>query len=37
MLLHENYDQESARHFVAGELAAVLRGWGVRRPLTPED
>jgi hypothetical protein len=36
-LLQEAYDQESARFFVAGELAAVLRGWGVRRPLTPED
>ena len=36
-LLQENYDQESARFFVADELAAVLRGWGVRRPLTPED
>jgi hypothetical protein len=36
-LLEENYDRESARFFVAGELAAVLRGWGVRRPLAPED
>ena len=37
LLLRENYDQESARFFVASELAAVLRGWGVRRPLTPQD
>ena len=36
-LLQEHYDQESARFFVASELAAVLRGWGVRRPLTPQD
>jgi hypothetical protein len=36
-LLQEAYDQESARFFVAAELAAVLQEWGVRRPLTPED
>jgi hypothetical protein len=36
-LLTENYDQESARFFVAPEISAVLSGWGVRRPLTPED
>jgi hypothetical protein len=36
-LLLEHYDRESARFFVAAELAAVLREWGVRRPLTPED
>jgi hypothetical protein len=36
-LLREAYDQESARFFVAAELAAVLRRWGVRRPLTPKD
>jgi hypothetical protein len=36
-LLAQSYDQESARFFVAGELAAVLRGWGVRRPLSPQD
>jgi hypothetical protein len=36
-LLQEAYDQESARFFVAAELAAVLREWGVRRPLTPEE
>ncbi len=36
-LLQEDYDAESARFFVADELAAVLREWSVRRPLTPED
>jgi hypothetical protein len=36
-LLQESYDRESARFFVADELAAVLKEWGVRRPLTPED
>ena len=36
-LLREQYDPESARFFVAEELAAVLREWGVRRPLTRED
>ena len=36
-LLQEAYDPESARFFVATDLAAILREWGVRRPLTPED
>jgi hypothetical protein len=36
-LLRDAYDRESARFFVADELAAVLREWGVRRPLTPQD
>jgi hypothetical protein len=36
-LLLESYDRDSARFFVADELAAVLREWGVRRPLTPGD
>ncbi len=36
-LLEECYDREGARFFVAAELAAVLKEWGVRRPLTPED
>jgi hypothetical protein len=36
-LLIENYDQESARFFVAPEIAAVLSSWGVRRRLAPED
>lgn len=36
-LLDQGYDQESARHFVCDELAAVLLAWGVRRPLNPDD
>jgi hypothetical protein len=36
-LLEEGYDQESARHFVAADIQAVLSEWGVRRPLTPQD
>ena len=32
-LLAQGYDRESARHFVADEMAAVLDGWGVRRKL----
>ncbi|HEY2186483.1 MAG TPA: DUF2293 domain-containing protein, partial [Xanthobacteraceae bacterium] len=36
-LLREAYDRESARFFVMDDLAAVLREWGVRRPLTSED
>lgn len=36
-LLAENYDQESARFFVAPEITAILNGWGVRRRLAPED
>jgi hypothetical protein len=36
-LLREGYDQESARHFVAGEITAILNGWGVRRRLSAED
>lgn len=36
-LLAQGYDRESARHFVADEMAAVLNGWGVRRPLGGDD
>ncbi len=36
-LLEEGYDQESARHFVAADIQAVLNEWGVLRPLTPKD
>jgi hypothetical protein len=36
-LLEEGYDQESARHFVADDIQAVLSEWGVMRPLTPQD
>jgi hypothetical protein len=36
-LLEEGYGQESARHFVASDIQAVLTGWGVKRPLTGSD
>jgi hypothetical protein len=36
-LLEEGYGQESARHFVATDMQAILDEWGVRRPLTPAD
>jgi hypothetical protein len=36
-LLEEGYDHESARHFVAPDIQAVLADWGVRKPLTPQD
>ncbi|HEY7298520.1 MAG TPA: DUF2293 domain-containing protein [Xanthobacteraceae bacterium] len=36
-LLAEDYDEASARFFVAAEMQATLAGWGVRRPLAPED
>jgi hypothetical protein len=36
-LLREGYDQESARHFVADKITAILNGWGVRRRLSAED
>jgi hypothetical protein len=36
-LLDEGYDRDSARHFVAAEIAAILGSWGVRRRLTAED
>jgi hypothetical protein len=32
-LLEEGYEQESARHFVAVDMQAILTEWGVRRPL----
>jgi hypothetical protein len=32
-LLAQGYDRESARHFVADEMGAVLKRWGVRRKL----
>jgi hypothetical protein len=35
-LLDEGYDRDSARHFVAAEIGAILDSWGVRRGLTPE-
>jgi hypothetical protein len=36
-LLREGYDQDSARFFVADHMAEVLRDWGVRRPLSPDE
>ena len=36
-LLMQDYDQDSARHFVADEIAAVLTDWGVRRRLSADD
>jgi len=36
-LLREGYDRDSARHFVAEEIDAVLREWGVARRMGPED
>jgi hypothetical protein len=36
-LLEEGYEQEAARHFVAGDMQAVLTEWGVKRPLHVGD
>jgi hypothetical protein len=36
-LLTQGYDRESARHFVADDIAATLQGWGVRRKLAADD
>lgn len=36
-LRDQDYDEDSARFFVAEEIEAVLKGWGVRRRLTPGD
>lgn len=36
-LLSQGYDQESARFFVASKIEAILKSWGVRRPLSAED
>ncbi|HLN09721.1 MAG TPA: DUF2293 domain-containing protein [Xanthobacteraceae bacterium] len=35
-LLASGYDVDSARHFVADDIAAVLARWGVRRRLADE-
>lgn len=35
--LDQGYDRDSARFFVAGEISEILKGWGVKRPLTEED
>jgi hypothetical protein len=36
-LLEQDYDQDSARHFVADEIAAILNDWGARRRLSADD
>ncbi len=36
-LLEEGYEQESARHFVASDMQAVLKEWGVKRPLKASE
>jgi hypothetical protein len=36
-LLQQGYDRDSARHFVAEEIDAILAGWGVARGVAPED
>ena len=36
-LLQQGYDRDSARHFVAQEIDAVLREWGVKRRVAAED
>ena len=36
-LRDQDYDEESARFFVAEEIKAVLMRWGVRRQLATED
>lgn len=35
--LDQGYDRDSARFFVAEEISDILKGWGVKRPLTEED
>jgi hypothetical protein len=36
-LLADGYDRDSARHFVAADIEAVLKGWGVRRGLSADN
>ena len=36
-LLRQDYDQDSARHFVAAEMQNVLATWGVKRKLSAQD
>jgi hypothetical protein len=36
-LLAQGYDQESARHFVAEEMAQKLKEWGVRREFNADQ
>jgi hypothetical protein len=36
-LLDQGYDRDSARFFVAEDMDAVLKGWGVRRMLGADE
>jgi hypothetical protein len=36
-MLAQGYDRDAARHFVAGEMQAVLDSWGVRRKLGADE
>ena len=36
-LLSQGYDRDSARHFVADDIATVLKAWGARRGLGADD
>jgi len=36
-LRDQDYDEDSARFFVAEEIEAVLKRWGVQRRLAAED
>ena len=36
-LLTQGYDRDSARHFVADDMAEKLTEWGVRRTLGEDD
>ena len=36
-LLAQGYDADSARHFVADPMQAVLTAWGARRNLSVDD
>jgi hypothetical protein len=37
LLLAQDYDRDSARFFVAGEIEAVLAEWGAHRSLGADD
>jgi hypothetical protein len=36
-MLAQGYDRDSARHFVAKEMRAVLDSWGARRKLGTDE
>ena len=36
-LRDQDYDADSARYFVAQEIEAVLKTWGVKRRLAPDN